>query len=130
MRRFPALLAIAFAITSAACASRGATASSGTASARSDPSIIDTTQLRDGNYSTLYDAISHLHADWLLPRGGPSSGRVPELGVWLEGQTRSRGVDFLKTLRPIDVRKVRRLSVTESTTSYSWPWGGLVITTR
>jgi hypothetical protein len=130
MRRFPSLLVIAIGIASAACAAKSTTASGGTATARRDPSILDSTQLRGGDFSNVYDAISRLHADWLLPRGGPSGGRLPELGVWVEGQMRSRGVDYLKTLRPIDIIKVRRLSITESTNSYSWPWGGLVITAR
>ena len=130
MRRSPILFVIALAIT-AACASKGATASGGTATtSRRDPSVLDSTQLRAGNYSNLYDAVQRLHADWLLPRGGPSGGRNPELGVFIEGQTRNRGVDYLRTTRPIDVIKIRRLSVTESTSSYNWPWGGLVITTR
>jgi len=130
MRRFNSLFAIALAITSAACASKGATASGGTATARRDPSVMDSTQLRTGEFTSVYDALSRLHADWLLARGGPANSHAPELGVWVEGQMRNRGVDYLKTLRPIDVIKVRRLSITESTTSYSWPWGGLVLTTR
>ena|SRR5689334_22958337 len=131
MRRLPALLAIALTVVSAACASKSATASGGTATAaRRDPSVLDSAQLRGGNFSTVYDAIRQLHADWLLPRGGPSGGRAPALGVWIDGQTRDRGVDYLKTIRPIDIIKVRRLSITESTNSYSWPWGGLVITAR
>jgi hypothetical protein len=131
MRRFPALLVIALTVVGAACASnKSATASGGTATARRDPSVLDSTQLRSGNFGTVYDAIRQLHADWLLPRGGPSGGRAPALGVWIEGQTRDRGVDYLRSIRPIDIIKVRRLSITESTNSYSWPWGGLVITAR
>lgn len=130
MRRFPALLAIALVVATAACGAKSATAAGGTATARRDPSVLDSAQLRGGNFGTVFDAIRQLHADWLLPRGGPSGGRVPALGVWIEGQTRDRGVEYLKSIRPIDVIKVRRLSITESTNSYSWPWGGLVVTTR
>src|SRR4051812_45747941 len=130
MRRYPALLAIALAVATAACASKSATASGGTATARRDPSVLDSTQLRGGNYSNVYDAIQTLHADWLMPRGGPTAGAQPQLGVWIDGQTRNRGVDYLKTIRPVDIIKIRRLSITESTSSYSWPWGGLVVTTR
>lgn len=133
MRRFSALLVIALVVIVAACAAKStdATASGAKATAsRRDPSVMDSTQLRGSEYTSVYDAISRQHADWLLPRGGPSGGRNPELGVWIEGQTRSRGVDYLKTLRPADVVKIRRLSITESTGSYSWPWGGLVITQR
>src|SRR6185436_1477792 len=131
MRRFPALFALALVISAGACAKKTATAAGGSApTARRDPSVMDSTQLRGSDFTSGYDAVMRLHADWLLPRGGPANGRVPELGVWIEGQIRSRGVDFLKTLRPADVKQVRRLSITESTNSYSWPWGGLVITTR
>jgi hypothetical protein len=131
MRRLHALLVIGLAAAGAACASNKATAAGGTATAaRRDPSVLDSAQLRGGDYSTVYEAISRLHADWLLPRGGPTAGNPPQLGVWIEGQTRNRGVDYLKTIRPIDIIKVRRLSITESTSSYSWPWGGLVITAR
>jgi hypothetical protein len=130
MRRFPALLAIALVVATAACGAKSTTAAGGTATARRDPSVLDSAQLRGGNFGTVFDAIRQLHADWLLPRGGPSGGRAPALGVWIEGQTRDRGVEYLKSIRPIDVIKVRRLSITESTNSYSWPWGGLVVTTR
>jgi hypothetical protein len=131
MRRSATLLAVALAVTTAACAAKSSTASGGTATAaRRDRSIMDTTELRGGNFSSVYDAISALHADWLLPRGGPQTGRPPELGVWIEGQLRTRGVDYLKSLRPVDVKQVRRLTTTESLHTYSWPWGGLVITSR
>jgi hypothetical protein len=131
MRRLPTLLIIALAITAAACASKSRSASGGTATAnRRDRSVMDSTELRDPSFSTVYDAISRLHADWLLPRGGPSGGRAPALGVFVEGQLRDRGVSFLQSLRPVDVKQVRRLTTTESLNTYSWPWGGLVITTR
>lgn len=97
---------------------------------RRDPSVMDTTDLQRDSYSTLYDAISAQHAEWLLPRGGPTGNRRPELGVWIEGSIRSQGVGYLRTLRPTDVSKVRRLTTTESLHTYSWPWGGLVITPR
>lgn len=97
---------------------------------RRDRSVMDTTDLRRDNYSTLYDAIAAQHADWLLPRGGPTGNRAPELGVWVEGAIRSQGVNYLRSLRPVDVRQVRRLTTTESLHTYSWPWGGLVITPR
>ena len=133
MRRFPALLAVAFAVTIAACASKSAGTASGgsaTGSRRADPTVLDSTQLRSGNFATVYDAIRQLKADWLLPRGGPQAGRPPELGVFVEGQLRNRGIAYLQSIRPVDIVKVRRLSITESTNTYSWPWGGLVITTR
>ena len=135
MKRTRAIFALSLAAGLAACASKATTAAEGSSAtanrtARRDPSVMDSTELRSGDYATVYDAISRKHADWLLPRGGPSGGRTPELGVWIEGQTRSRGVDYLKNIRPIDIIKVRRLSITESTGSYNWPWGGLVITAR
>ena len=123
-----ALLFIVLAAAIAACAKAGA--SGGASTPRRDRSIMDTTELRGGNFSTVYDAISALHGDWLLARGGPSGGRSPELGVWIEGQMRTRGVDFLKTIRPIDIKQVKRMSTTESLHAYNWPWGGLVITPR
>lgn len=126
-----ALLFFAVVATAAACAKSGPSGASGGASTpRRDRSIMDTSELRDPRFSTVYDAISQLHADWLLARGGPSGGRLPELGVWIEGQMRTRGIDYLKTIRPIDIKQVKRLSTTESLHSYNWPWGGLVITPR
>lgn len=132
--RFPSFnAAVRAAIVIAAVAVAAAcTHPSGTSSRapRRDPSIMDSTELRDGNYSTVHDAISATRADWLLARGGPSGTRRPELGVWIEGTTRSVGVAYLRNLRPIDIRQVRRLTTTESLHTYSWPWGGLVITLR
>ena len=130
VRRIPLRLTlfVVFVIAAGACASRSA---DGTTRQRSDPSVMDTTALRRQDYSTVYDAISAQHADWLLPRGGPTGQRTPELGVFIEGSgTRHFGVGYLRSLRPIDVRQVRRLSTTESLHTYSWPWGGLVITLR
>jgi hypothetical protein len=118
-------LALAFA---AACAAR--INPDGTRSAPRDRSVMDTTELRSPNFSTVYDAISAQHADWLLPRGGPVNGVNPTLGVWIEGSLRSLGVDYLRNLRPADIRQVRRLATTESLHTYSWPWGGLVLTLR
>lgn len=108
------------------CASR----TGGSTDTRRNPSVMDTTDLHSRDYSTLFDAISALRPDWLLPRGGPTGTQNPQLGVWLEGSTRSVGVGYLRNLRPLDVRRVRRLSTTESLHTYSWPWGGLVITPR
>ena len=132
MRRFPALLAIALALVSAACASKSATTASGGAATatRRDPTIIDETELHAGGYATVYDLIRSTRADWLLARGGPSGGQAPQLGVWTDASQRSRGVDYLKTISPRDIKRVKRLSPTETLHSYSWPWGGLVITSR
>ena len=123
-----ALLFVVLAIAAAACAKN--TTAGGASAPRRDRSIMDTVELRDPRFSTVYDAISALHGDWLLARGGPSGGRMPELGVWIDGQMRTRGVDYLKTIRPVDIKQVKRLSTTESLHSYNWPWGGLVITPR
>ena len=131
MRRFPTLFVCALALGVAACASKGATASGGTAEAsRRDRSLIDSAELRESRASSVYDLISSTRSDWLLARGGPSGGRMPEVGVWTDASQRTRGLDFLRTIRPTDIRSVRRLSPTESLHSYNWPWGGLVIITR
>ena len=134
MRRLPGILSTLIVVaTVVACGSHGTTTAAGgtAATARRDPSIMDSTEIRGGNYSTVFDAVSARHADWLLPRGGPQAGRPAPLGIWIEGQSRQpRGVDYLRTLRPVDIRQVRRLSTTESLHSYSWPWGGLVLTLR
>jgi hypothetical protein len=98
---------------------------------RRNTEIMDSTDLRtDMSFSTLYDVINAKHANWLLPRGGPLGQQNPELGVWINTAYRTVGVDYLRSLRPADVREVRRLSTTESLHTYSWPWGGLVITLR
>ena len=123
-----ALLCLTVAIGIAACTKK--TEEGTTAGPRRDPSIMDSTELRDGNYSTVYDALMARHPDWLLPRGGPQAGRPPELGVWIEGQLRTRPVDYLKTIRPVDIKQVKRLSITEALHTYSWPWGGVVLTPR
>lgn len=91
---------------------------------------MDTTDFRGRNYGSIYDAISAQHADWLLPRGGPVNSQLPMLGVFVEGSMRSRGIEYLRELRPVDVVAVRRLSATESLHSFQWPWGGLLLTLR
>lgn len=122
---------VIFAAAVAAAAACGPPIEGGTRAApRRNTSIMDTAELRGHNFSTVYDAISARHADWLLPRGGPSGGRNPTLGVWIEGSTRSLGVEYLRTIRPVDIGQVRRLSTTESLHSYNWPWGGLVLSLR
>jgi len=129
MRRISVALAIAFVVALAACGPKAPNA--GTSGPRRDPSVMDSTELRSGSFSTVYDAVSALHADWLLPRGGVSTGgRTPELGVWVEGQMRARPADFLKTIRPIDIKQLRRLTISEALQTYNWPWGGLVVTLR
>ena len=131
MKRFPALLAIALVVGSTACASKGATASGGAATtARRDPTVIDQAELHGGTHATLFDLIRTTRADWLLARGGPSGGQMPQVGVWTDASQRSRGVEYLKTISPKDVKRVKRLSTTETLHSYAWPWGGLVLTTR
>lgn len=115
-------------VMSAACAAKSTSASGTTA--RRDSEVMDSTDIRGHNYSTVYDAISAQHANWLLPRGGPTGQRAPELGVWIGGRTTSVGVEYLRQMRPVDVKEIRRLSTTESLHTYSWPWGGLVITLR
>jgi hypothetical protein len=122
-----ALLFVVFTALVGACAKNSA---SGSSTPRRDRSVMDSTELRAPRFSTVYDAVSALRGDWLLARGGPSGGRMPEVGVWIEGQMRTRGVDFLKTIRPVDIKQIKRLSTTESLHSYNWPWGGLVITPR
>jgi hypothetical protein len=129
MRRISAALAIAFVLVLAACAPKSTAARPATT--RRDASVMDSTELRGGNFATVYDAVSALHADWLLPRGGVSTGgRMPALGIFIEGQMRAQQVDFLKTLRPNDIRQLRRLTISEALQTYNWPWGGLVITLR
>lgn len=124
-----AIVVGSFLVIAAACTARPR--EGGTAAApRRDRSIMDTTELRNPSFSTVYDAISALHPDWLLPRGGPVNGVSPTLGVWIEGNTRSFGVGYLRNLRPIDIRQVRRLATTETLHTYNWPWGGLVISLR
>jgi hypothetical protein len=114
----------------AACFPRHSDTSAEGASRR-NTEVMDSTELRsDMSFSTLYDVISAKRPNWLLPRGGPLGQRVPELGVWVNSAYRTVGVDYLRNLRPADVREVRRLSTTESLHTYSWPWGGLVITLR
>jgi hypothetical protein len=131
MRRVPALLAIALVVGSAACASKSATASGGTATAaRRDPTVIDEAELHSGSYASVFDLIRTTRADWLLARGGPSGGQMPQVGVWTDASQRSRGVDYLKSISPKDIKRVKRLSTTETLHSYNWPWGGLVLTTR
>jgi hypothetical protein len=133
MRRFPVFFAIALVAVSAACASKTATgtASGGTATTtRRDPTVIDAAELHSTTHASVFDLIRTTRADWLLARGGPSGGQMPQLGVWTDASQRSRGVDYLKTIGPKDIKRVKRLSTTETLHSYNWPWGGLVLTTR
>jgi hypothetical protein len=129
MRRSSFVFVLTLAFIAAACTARAKDPST-SSQPRKDPTIMDTTDLWRNNFSTVYDAVSRLHGDWLLPRGGPQGVRQPELGVWVEGQLRTRPAEFLKSVRVSDVRQVRRLTPGESLHVYSWPWGGLVLTLR
>jgi hypothetical protein len=139
MRPTRALIALSLAAGLAACASKATTAAEGTpASAsrapRRDPSIMDTTEFRTGEFSTIYDAISRKHSDWLMVRGGATNatpgGQTQSVGVWVDGSMRNRGIQYLKDTRPIEVKLIKHLSPTESLHTYSWPWGGIVVTLR
>jgi hypothetical protein len=110
-----------------ACGPKSASSSS---RPRTDPSVMDSVQLRDHGYGSVYDAISAQHSDWLLPRGGPANGQAPAVGVFVDGAMRPREISYLRELRPSDIKRVKHLSITESTSMYNWLWGALVITTR
>jgi hypothetical protein len=130
MRRIPVFLALAFAVAVAGCAARRGVSGESATRSRRDPSVVDSAELWSSTAGTVYDLVSSTRADWLLPRGGPQANRSPELGIWVEGQLRTRPTSFLTTIRPVDIKRIKRLSPTESLHTYSWPWGGLVITTR
>jgi hypothetical protein len=130
MRRIYVVLVAAIAVAAAGCTARSKAAGDSATRSRRDPSVVDSVELWSSTAGTVYDLVSSTRADWLLPRGGPQANRSPELGIWIEGQMRTRPTSYLTTIRPVDIKRIKRLSPTESLHTYSWPWGGLVLTPR
>lgn len=130
MRRIYVVIVVAIAVAAAGCTARSKAAGDTATRSRRDPSVVDSVELWSSTAGTVYDLVSSTRADWLLPRGGPQANRSPELGIWIEGQMRTRPTSYLTTIRPVDIKRIKRLSPTESLHTYSWPWGGLVLTPR
>jgi hypothetical protein len=130
MRRIYVVFVVALAVAAAGCTARSKAAGDTATRSRRDPSVVDSVELWSSTAGTVYDLVSSTRADWLLPRGGPQANRSPELGIWIEGQIRTRPTSYLTTIRPVDIKRIKRLSPTESLHTYSWPWGGLVLTPR
>jgi hypothetical protein len=126
------LLLTGLMVAASACASTAKPTVDGQrATARKDPSVMDSTDLRNKGFQTLYDAIAGQRGDWLIPRGGVGpGGQQPTLGVFIGTSVRSMGVDYLRAIRPADVATVRRLSQSDALHNYNWPWTALVITPR
>jgi hypothetical protein len=127
--RIRVLLVLCLTAIAAACAA-GPKSSSGS-TPRKDPSVMDSTDLGDGRFQTLYDAIAGQRGDWLIPRGNVSNGgQSAALGVFVGTSTRSLGVEYLRSIRPGSVASVKRLSPSDALHNYGWNGSALVVTLR
>jgi hypothetical protein len=125
------LATLACTIGVAACASGSAASGRSVNTTPSDRSRFESTEFRGRGFSNMYDAVASQRSDWLRPVGGDrGTGGTPVVGVFVEGQRRSYDFDYLRQLRPEDVKLLRRIPPSESlhTYGFDWAWGAIVIT--
>jgi hypothetical protein len=81
--------------------------------------VITRAQMIEVNANTVYEAVQKLHPSWLTPRG-PTSVTDPTLTVatvYLSGN-RVGDVEYLRSLRPDDVDRVRYYEAGEASARF------------
>jgi len=74
-------------------------------------------QMREGQFTTVFDAIESLRANWLVARGTDSFATPSEVWVYFDS-TKLGGVETLKSVRVSDVIYVRHYSGIDATTRW------------
>jgi hypothetical protein len=124
MRRLR-LLAPAFILFAAACASSGMGAGSG--QSRSSRNVITAEELQTIDVPDAYTAIQRLRSTWLRPRSGGGS----PIAVFVDG-VRTGDVDMLRQISAITVRELRFISPSDATTRWGTGYtnGAIMVFTR
>lgn len=105
-RAFAALLLIAMA---AGCHQRGGE------SQRAD--LLTQAQMRENNFTTVYDAVVSMRSGWLNVRGPDSFSTPSEIIVYYD-QTRLGGVEQMRTVNVTSVAWVRHYNGLDATTRW------------
>jgi hypothetical protein len=98
----------------------------GPAGPRPDPSVLTQAEMREHNFTNVYDAVAALRPNWLTVRGADSFQSPSQLWVYFD-QTRLGGVDQLRPITVASVAWVRHYSGTEATTRWGINHGSGVI---
>lgn len=123
-------LGLALTLLLASCATAG---TAGMAGGGSSSGALTAQDLAASSQEDLYTALQHLRPLWLQVRGGKGSlQEAATLSVFVDGLQQQEGVQFLRTLRTVDVQEVRYLTATEATTRYgtNMTGGALEIVTK
>ncbi len=103
-------------VVAAACASSGATRTSGS------PDKLDRAQIESVASNSAYDVVSRLRPNWLRPAGmsvsGVQNGGAPTVLVYMDGH-RMGGVDALRTITTTAVTSMEFLNPTRAATVLS-----------
>lgn len=80
---------------------------------RVDRDVLTREQMQEGHYTTLYDAVLALRANWLRPRGPDSFVSPTQVWVYFN-DVRLGGVETLRQLQPSAVATVRHFDGVEA----------------
>lgn len=113
-KRMLALLALA-----TSCAIAGCAAATSAQGGRAGSNQLTETELASTNSDNLYDAIAKLRPDWLTSRGPKSvtDMTLASVDVFMNG-TMLGGIDYLREVRPLDVRDVRYWNAGQAATRF------------
>jgi hypothetical protein len=97
-----------------------------TGAPRPDTSVLTQAEMRDHNFTNVYDAVAALRPNWFTVRGTDSFQSPTQLWVYFD-QARLGGVDQLRPITVASVAWVRHYSGTEATTRWGIDHGAGVI---
>jgi hypothetical protein len=89
-----------------ATAANGATTQTGTARGRADQQFLTRQEIRASEYTSMYDVIFALRANWFRQRGADSFTSNAVLQVYLDNQ-RVGGVAELRGMAPMNILSAR-----------------------
>ena len=113
-----ALLALVLVVGPIACSSSGASSGS-RARANRNSNVIEAAELRDANYTTLFDAVRTLRPTWLRVRGRGIVGIGEEtlIQVYIDDVRRGSSA-ILARIRISSVRGMRYMNPTDAALRY------------
>jgi hypothetical protein len=105
----------------AAALLRGTTAAP--AARRRDRSVLSRTEIRETQYTNMYDVILALRANWVRVRSAESiQGRSSAVQVYLDMQ-RLPGLEELKTMSPLNILSVQYLDALQASARFGMDHG-------